>query len=653
MAKLKGARDAGARASATGIGRWARVPLSALAMLSLGACASNGDDDDLFFAEATTKIDYDAELTGAPSDAIDSLLRASLATFRRQEDGAQSLAFLRRRAQSDIETAETILRSYGYYEGTMEVAVDAPNEQRAEGDAAGEEAAGDEAAGDEASEDAATADAAPARARLTVRPGEQFTLVRHRLILIETGDTPPGDMDAAALGSPVGEGAVAAAITAAEQAAVAQLTENGRPYAVFRSRDAVADLEANTIEVDSVISTGPAYRFGELAFEGNPNIDDAYLESYRPWAPGDPYQDSLVQEYQRDLAETSLFRGVSVTPPDTPPEGETVPMAVAMEEAPFRTVGVGLRVSTDDGPEGRATFEHRNLFGANEQLTLTLRAGLDEQIAAANILTPQLLRDGQAFTTGLELRRIEEDRFDELGGTLTAGISRELTDRWTVGFGGLAEYSRIDDDGEESTAILAGLPLFAEFDGSNDDLNPTTGQRLRLDVTPFAGQFDEEFASFLVLQARGSAYQDLSGNGRFVLAERARIGSILSDDLDTVPPTRRFYSGGGGSVRGFQQDFIGPLDDSNDPVGGRSVAEAGIEFRGRIWGDIGGVVFVEGGTVSEEVIIDFSEDFLVAAGAGLRYYSPVGPIRVDVGFPLNGRDVDDSFQVYFSIGQAF
>ncbi len=106
-------------------------------------------------------------------------------------------------------------------------------------------------------------------------------------------------------------------------------------------------------------------------------------------------------------------------------------------------------------------------------------------------------------------------------------------------------------------------------------------------------------------------------------------------------------------MRGFAENIVGPLDDDGDPVGGRSALEAGLEFRARIWGDVGGVVFAEAGSVSTEPFPDFSEGIQTAVGLGLRYYSPAGPIRLDVAFPVNGRDVDDFFQFYFSIGQAF
>lgn len=596
-------------------------------LLALAGCAGDEGLSDLAFAEPETAIVYEPEIAGAPTKEIGSLLEQSLSIYRLQEKGAQSVAFLRRRGRGDVATAGKILRSYGYYEAEFDFKVIEPPQTGAK---------------------------TPAPiARLTVTPGRQFTLAEHRLSLTGTGAEPPPALDPAALGSPVGGAAVAAGILGAENAALAKLKREGRPYASFSGRDAVADMAAAEIEIDSTIAAGGAYGFGPVRFSGAPNVEDAYLLTYLPWTEGETFSTDKLAAYQKELAQTGLFAGVSVQPPETPPEGAAAPVEVTLEEAPFRSAGIGLRYSTDEGPQVRATFEHRNLFGANEQLRVEGEAGLDEQVIGFGYLEPQYLRPGQDLTVGLELRRINDDKFDELGVTATLGLQRELSELWTVGAGGLVEFSQIDDEGTESEAILFGLPFFAQYDSSDDDLDPTRGARLRLEATPFAGQFDDSFAGFLVLEARGALYQDLLGDKRFVLAERGRLGTILADSLGDVPPTRRFYSGGGGSVRGFAQDLIGPLDAANDPVGGRSVAELGVELRARIYGDIGGVIFADAGVVSENTTLDFSQDVLVAAGLGLRYYSPVGPIRIDVGFPLNGRGVDDSFQVYFSIGQAF
>jgi translocation and assembly module TamA len=151
----------------------------------------------------------------------------------------------------------------------------------------------------------------------------------------------------------------------------------------------------------------------------------------------------------------------------------------------------------------------------------------------------------------------------------------------------------------------------------------------------------------------GSAYLKFDEAGRHVLAFRARLGSVIAGDAADVPAGRRLYSGGGGSVRGYSERSIGPENSRGEPSGGLSVVEAGLEMRSRFWGDVGGALFVEGGSVSEEVAPVFDEGVQMAAGGGLRYFSPVGPIRVDVGVPVNPRDSDDAFQVYLSIGQAF
>jgi translocation and assembly module TamA len=172
-------------------------------------------------------------------------------------------------------------------------------------------------------------------------------------------------------------------------------------------------------------------------------------------------------------------------------------------------------------------------------------------------------------------------------------------------------------------------------------------------VTPFVGVNDGTDTEFLTLDATGSVYQGLDDDRKFVIAARGRIASILSRDLDSIPATRRLYSGGSGSVRGFAEDFVGALDDCNDPVGGRSAVEAGVELRARLYGDIGGVAFVDAGSVSTQMFPDFADGVQTAAGLGLRYHSPAGPIRLDFAVPVNGRSADDAFQVYFSIGQAF
>ncbi|MCL5777380.1 BamA/TamA family outer membrane protein [Limibaculum sp. FT325] len=608
----------------------------------LSGCASDPLADPFAFDRPETGIDYTPVVSGAPSEEIAALMEESLLIFRRQDQGAQSVAFLRRRAEGDIPTAQKILRSYGYYGASVEARVSEVAPPAGQGGNTSPAAEGGEPA------------PAAAIAEIAIDAGTPFTLVRHDVILSDTGAGPAPELGpAASFGSPVGGPAEAAAILEAERAMVARLRGTGRPYAAGRGREAVADREAATLEVDSRISAGPHHVFGPISFTGAPDVDEEYLRTYLPWAEGDVVDTALLAAFQRRLMGTRLFRAGTVTLPDAPPPGEAAQVTVALEQAPFRTVRAGVRYNTDEGPGVRAGIEHRNLFGANEQVEVLADASLDVQRLTTTFRKPQYLRPLQDLIAGIELRRVEEDAYDELGGTVTAGLERRLGEHWTVGAGGLAEYSSITDQGVTDDALLGGIPLFAAYDGSDDLLDPKTGERLRVDLTPFGGIFANDPVTFLTIDARASAYRRLTAEGDVVAAVRGRVGSIIADALSDVPQTRRLYSGGGGSVRGYAEDFVGPLDAAGDPVGGRSVLEAGGELRGRVWGDLWLAAFVEAGSVSTGTIPSLEEGVQVGTGGGIRYASPVGPIRLDVGVPLNKRDADDSFQVYISIGQAF
>ncbi|HUF87736.1 MAG TPA: BamA/TamA family outer membrane protein [Thermohalobaculum sp.] len=599
-----------------------RFACLALAVMAAG-CSGNRE---LFpaaeFERPETTVNYEAVLEGAPSDDFAELAEASLATWRYMEDGAPSPAFLRRRAEDDVETLLKILRSRGYYAGSVETAVE---------------------------------ETGPGEARVTfsIAPGPAFTLTRHDFVVSHEGPIAPPALDAAGLGSPVGEQARAAAIAEAEAAAVGLLKRRGFAYAGFQGRSGLADPEAATLVVDSRIAAGRAHVFGEVSFEGVESVEEDYLRTYLPWAPGETFDTEKLRTYQQRLFATELFDGISVRLPEASPGEEALPITVVADERLPRTVAGGLRYDTDLGPSARVSFEHRNLFGRNERFRAEAEAGLIEQRLGLGLRKPQFLRHGQDIVGDITFTRTDDEAFEALSVTAFAGLEREISRRGRGGLGVLAEASRIDDDGDEGTALLLGVPFFAAYDGSDDLLNPTTGGRFRFNATPFGGTFEGAGTQFLVLDARGSYYQPLDEARDYVLAGRGRVATILAPGLERIPPTRRLYSGGGGSVRGYRERFIGPLDADNDPVGGRSALEAGVELRVPIWDDIGGVVFTEAGSVSTEMFPDFAEGIQVAAGVGLRYHTLAGPVRLDVGVPLNPRGADDAFQVYFSIGQAF
>ncbi|MCB1376374.1 MAG: BamA/TamA family outer membrane protein, partial [Rhodobacteraceae bacterium] len=198
--------------------------------------------------------------------------------------------------------------------------------------------------------------------------------------------------------------------------------------------------------------------------------------------------------------------------------------------------------------------------------------------------------------------------------------------------------------------LLVSIPLEYVYDGRDNRLNPTSGFRFLANAEPTYDIFSG--ATFLKLKSEASAYYGVDADDRFVLAGRVAGGSILGAPLTAVPADRRFYSGGGGSVRGYAYQGIGPRDANGTPTGGLSYAETSVEMRIKINDSFGIVPFVDAGTVSTKQFPDFS-DVRIGAGLGIRYLTPFGPLRIDAAVPINRRTGDPRFGIYAGIGQAF
>ena len=275
-----------------------------------------------------------------------------------------------------------------------------------------------------------------------------------------------------------------------------------------------------------------------------------------------------------------------------------------------------------------------------------------EQQVKASFRKPEFFGRDQALLGNVAFTNRDTDGFDEQSVAGFAGMEFAFAENWRGTAGIAPEYSDVEDEDGTRQFMLLGLPLSAGRDASDDRLNPTRGTRLDLTVTPYAGTGDDD-VTFLTAVLGGSAYQAFGAKDRFVLAGRAQVASLVGEQTEEVPASKRFYAGGGGSVRGYEFQTVGPLDSDDDPLGGRSLVEVSGEIRVRITETIGVVPFVDGGTVFDSSYPDFDETFRWAAGLGLRYFTAVAPLRLDFAFPLDKRSGDDDFQFYVSFGQAF
>lgn len=414
------------------------------------------------------------------------------------------------------------------------------------------------------------------------------------------------------------------------------------------------DRTRATAALDYLVDAGRQGNFGTLSFDGNGSVKESYLRRLVPWREGDCFRREKLEAYKTALMQSGLFAQAEIVLPEDGPDADnTVPVTLALKERAQRTISAGLTYYSDEGPGGVLSWEHRNFLGAAEKFKAELNLSMIKQSLSADFNKPFFIRKDQNLSLNAELRRQDTDAFEEFGINTGGAISRKFGHYTTASTGLELSLLRIDDQTLNTTETygLLSAPQSLSYDTRDNSLDPTKGVNLNLTAEPFfdvLGQADP----FVKTQFTGSTYLAIGAQASTVLAAKGSIGSIWGAEVDAVPATERFYAGGGGSVRGYGYQEVGP-QRNGDPTGGLSIATMSLELRTKFTEKFGSVAFVDSGSVSEESTPDFS-NMAVGAGVGVRYYTSFGPIRFDVATPLTQKDdLDQNYQFYISIGQAF
>jgi len=434
------------------------------------------------------------------------------------------------------------------------------------------------------------------------------------------------------------------------------LGEHGYPFAKIGEGEARIDHEARKGDLDVPVETGGYRTFGRIILDDDKLMDARHVQRIARFRPGDVYAVSDVEDLRKALVTTGLVSSVKLEPREAG-DGEHVDMLVEMRPAPLRTIAGELGYGTGEGYRAEVSWQHRNLFPPEGSLLLRGVLGTQEQTASATYRRNNFKRRDNVLTGLVSVSNVRRDAYDARTITLSGGLERQsnilFQKKWAWHVGGELVASDEADSfskivGGRRTFFIAALPVSLAYDGSDDLLNPTKGFRLGGRLSPELS-FQGGTFGYARAQLDGSVYQPFGES--VVLAARARFGSILGSQVSQIAPSRRFYAGGGGSVRGYGYQAIGPRDSNNDPIGGKSLAEFSLETRVR-FGNFGVVPFVDAGNISTSFLPRF-RDLRVGAGVGLRYYSSFGPIRFDVGTPINPQKGDPKVAVYVSLGQAF
>jgi translocation and assembly module TamA len=560
-------------------------------------------------------IPYDVAIIGVDDDLRD-LIEASSRLIEAENAPPAGLAGLNQRAENDLEDFQRVLRSEGYYGARIALDIDA-NER-------------------------------PAKVTITITPGQVFLLARCTITV--AGDVPMElPRNCADVQTALGVPARASNVIEAEARLLRRYLERGFPDVTI-ARRAVVDHATHEMDLTYTVTPGEAVRLGEIAVSGTERTDPDFLVRLRTWEPGAQYDVRLIDAYRERLNGLDLFDSVIATPRVMDGELRTVELTV--HERPPRTFGGGVRYATDTGFGFLGYWEHRNFRGSAERLRTDLGIAELAQSLIVNYSLPHRPGlDQRLDFTGMVLSE-ETEAYDRAGGEVSASLTMPLTRYWRAKFGTAFQAYDVRQAAETDgrTSLIASLPVDATYDGTDALLDPTEGERFVIRATPVAGSSNGSLF-FLRLDGEAAGYLSFGETNRTVLAGRLRYGSILGTAIDQIPPDWRFYGGGGGSVRGYGYQRVGPMDAKDNPIGGRTIAEAAVELRQRVTDRFGAVAFVEAGSVGR-TLTGF-EDPRYGAGVGIRYYTAFGPIRADIATPLNPRASDASIQLYISIGQAF
>jgi translocation and assembly module TamA len=603
-----------------------------------------------------TPIPYKVEIRSSAADEeLLNEMRSLSQLVRLSEEAPDNLLSLERRARTDVELATRLMHSHCYYAGKASFTID-----------------------DSAS---------PVTVSLSLDPGTIYLVgsaqisyspepVIPQQFRERTRATGFWDIDRERLPPPsfptsipdvsIGQPIKAADMLAAVEALPGRLHRQGYPLASIADSRYTLDHEARQLHAHVRIKPGPPALLGELRVEGTEKVNPQYIQRLAPWKKGQvPWDANTVEDYANHLRSIGLFRTVKVHPltqeletSDQEDGVVTLPLQVDVAEAPLRSVGGSARYDTDTGFGVEAFWEHRNLFGNGERLSLNAPVATEVQGLKAAFEKPAFLMREQRLLLSASALRENTDAYDKSAVTGSVDVERHLSRHWWWSFGMGGESGRIENNEDpEQSYNFFGPRIGLRRDGRNNKLNPTAGSDIWLKLKPYTGFYGESFTALGSTLAVSGYYAPFKKNGqpddKLVLAGRIELGSMMGTALHSLPSSLRYYKGGAGSVRGYAHQSLGPRDDDDEPLGGRSYQVVNLEARYKITNDIGIVPFLDGGMVYKDELPPLLYDMKWGAGLGLRYYTPIGPVRLDVGCPLQPISGDPPVQIYISIGQAF
>lgn len=619
----------------------AATPADAFSLFGFRLWGAQEDDDRI---EVIDPLDYRVTFDVTGDTALEGALKSASSLWNNREDPASGQAGLISRAKGDYRRILAALYDAGYYGGYISITLH------------GREAA-----------DLTLATDLPAPVPVTVSIDTGPAFLFGALSFVNP--PPPPDQRRsraptfASIDFQTGQPARASIVDRASVLAVGQWRNRGHPKAAETGREVIADHADDTLDVRLALDPGREAHYGPRKVTGTTRVDPEFIEFMTGLPEGRRFSADEVADSEARLGRLGVFRTTRIEEaPEILPDGG-LPLTIKVEDRKPRTLGFGGTYSTLDGLGLEAYWLHRNLLGRAEQLRFDASvSGLLESInpddfdysLGVSFLKPGVYRPDTNFVTGALAQRLDYDNYRETSIGANIGVTQQFGNRLTGDLGLNASRARFEDIFGTREFTILGITGNLTYDSRNDPLDATRGIYVSGMVQPFyEAERDNPGIRGTI---EGRAYKSLVGEDKFVMAGRLKLGSYYGPGAAESPPDLLFFTGGGGSVRGYAYRSIGvptTVDGSEGTVGGRGLFEGSAEARLRFTDTMGAVGFADAGFVTANPRFAGDNELRVGVGAGFRYFTGFGPLRVDVATPLDRRPQDSIIALYIGIGQAF
>ena len=417
----------------------------------------------------------------------------------------------------------------------------------------------------------------------------------------------------------------------------AAAVDSGFLEATFAHNVIRIDRSDNTADISLTLDTGEPYRFGAVTFDSS-SVDEDVLRAYLTFRPGEPFRYSRLLAFQSALGGASYFsRVAAVAEPDS--VTHDVPIHVGLEDQRPRRYEIGVGYGTDTGPRVLLGAELRRLNRAGHRFNGRANVSLVELSLTAEYTIPPRYPDTDTYSMGAVVARLDPDAYTT--NRVAAGPTR-LQPRFgwleSIALSYEHEEFTVGVDEGKTDFVIAGVTYRRKR--ADDDIAPTHGQRFDIGVR---GAHESVLSSQSFASFTGSMKAVRTTPGRILVIGRVDVGATSTPAFRELPPTIRFFAGGDNSVRGYAYESLGPTDATGHVVGGDFLLVTSAELQFPLKGKFGLAGFYDAGNAFDRVDSGRMEQ---GAGGGLRWQSPVGPIGLDLAFPIH----HDGWRIHFTMG---